>query len=288
MSPILNSILVLSGSGILIAAVLYLVAKKFKVYEDPRIDEVEKILPGANCGACGSAGCHAFAERLVGSDEENFAKCFCPVGGNNTMKTVASYLGFAASDKEKTIAVLRCNGSKKNAPQKVKYEGTKSCRLAHMTFAGESGCPYGCLGFGDCVEVCKFGALSIDEETGLPVVDEEKCTSCGACVAKCPRNLFEIRPAGKNNKRIYVACMNQEKGATARKNCVAACIGCGKCSKVYETDAIVVNNNLSYISPKVDIENYGSQIVGCCPTGAIIGVGIASEKTEKIIKDKEV
>ena len=288
MNPILNSIISLSGMGAFIASVLYITAKKFKVYEDPKIDDVEKALPGANCGACGYAGCRAFAESLVKADEAKFAKSFCPVGGNNTMKAVAALLGFEAKEKEKTIAVLRCNGSKQNATSKILYQGAESCLLAHLTFAGESGCPYGCLGLADCVKVCNFDALHIDENTGLPVVDEEKCTSCGACVKKCPRGLFEIRPKGKDNKRIYVACMNQEKGAVAKKNCAVACIGCGRCAKVYETDAVTINNNLSYISPKVDVENYGGQIVGCCPTGAIIGINVVSEKLEKVSKNKEV
>lgn len=284
MNPvILNSLISLSGIGVFLAVILYMIAKKFKVYENPKIDEIESFLPSANCGACGYTGCRAFAENLVKTNEADFSNFFCPVGGNNVMKKIAEVLQFKALEKEKTVAVLRCKGSKQNAPSKNEYKGISSCYLAHLTYSGESGCAYGCLGLGDCIDVCKFDALHLDEETGLPVVDTEKCTSCGACVKKCPRHLFEIRP--KSDKYIYVACMNQDKGAVAKKNCKVACIGCGRCAKVYETDDVVIENNLSYIKPQIDVENYGGLIVGSCPTNAIVGVGVEPLKPSKNKKE---
>jgi Na+-translocating ferredoxin:NAD+ oxidoreductase subunit B len=247
------------------AVILFFVAQKFKVIEDPKIDEVEEAVPGANCGGCGYAGCRAFAEAIVKSGTlEGYN---CPVGGNDVMAAIAKIMGLEAEVKEPMIAVLRCNGSQENAPQKIKYEGAATCGFAHGLYSGESGCPFGCLGLADCVVSCDFDALFMDEKTGLPVVIADKCVACGACVKACPRNIFELRPKGKKDRRIHVACINKEKGAPAKKNCDVACIGCGKCVKVCPFDAITLKENLAYI-------NYEKcklcrKCVTECPTNAI-------------------
>ncbi len=284
---ILNSVLMLGGAGIIGAVILYIVSVKFKVFEDERIDVVETMLPGANCGACGKTGCRAFATAVVGADEKDFVNLFCPVGGNKTMANVANFMGYTATEKEPHIAVLRCNGSLANAPKKVEYDGAPSCRLAHNIHAGESGCPHGCLGLADCVSVCNFDALHMNEVTGLPEVDAEKCTACGACVKMCPRHLFELRPKGKDNKRVYVSCMNTQKGGTAKKNCKVACIGCGKCERTCADGSVKIENNLSYISASVNIDEFGGALVGCCPTGAIAGVNVEPVVPEKKVKKAE-
>ncbi len=126
------------------------------------------------------------------------------------------------------------------------------------------------------MSVCDFGALSIDKEKGLPVVDEEKCTSCGACVNICPRGLFEVRPL--KDKRVFVACKNTQKGGVAKKNCKVACIGCSKCKRTCDIDEVVVENSLSYISPKIDADKYGIDLVKCCPTKAIVGINLEENK----------
>lgn len=197
------------------------------------------------------------------------------------MQKVADTLGYKAEKKEETLAVLKCNGTCDNAPAKIFFDGVTSCRLADKISIGQTGCPNGCLRMGDCVKVCKFDALHIDAQTGLPVVDEKKCTSCGACVKMCPRHLFEIRPKGKNGERVYVACNNTQKGALARKNCKAACIGCMKCKKICEE--VIVENNLSYISKDVSATQYGAELAKNCPTGAIIykPAQNSEEKNEK-------
>ncbi len=265
---ILISMAVLGGIALISAIILYMASKKFSVSEDARILEIDAVLPQANCGGCGKAGCHDFAASCVSASEKEFCKLNCPVGGQSVMNKIASILGYAAVKQERTVSVLRCNGTCENAPAKIMYDGVSSCRIANHISSGLSGCPNGCLRLGDCVKACPFDALHIDKKTGIPVVDESKCTSCGACVRICPRQLFEIRPYGSNGQRVYVACRNTQKGALARKNCKAACIACGKCSKICSD--ISIDNNLSYIPSTIDASQYGEDLVKSCPTGAIV------------------
>ncbi len=272
----MNSVIVYSmvTMGVIAASaatILFFVAKKFRVDEDPRIDQVAALLPGANCGGCGFPGCRGLAEALVGAaDQGDISSLRCPAGGTETMTQVAQILGLQAAATDPTIAVLRCQGSCEHAPAKLRYQGAQKCAVAHALFAGENGCAYGCLGLGDCVSACKFDALAIDAKTGLPVTDAAKCVSCGACVKACPRRIIEIRPRGRKDRRVWVSCMNREKGAVARKNCAVACIACGKCAKTCpeKVQAITVDNNLAYIDYKKCIAC--GMCVTVCPTGAIL------------------
>ena len=251
--------------GLLLAVVLYLVAKKFKVEEDPRVDEVEKVMPGANCGGCGFAGCRAFAQACV--EAPNLDNNFCPVGGNEVMKKVAAVLGMEVAEKAPMVAVVRCNGTCENRPKTNESDGYKSCMVKAALYSGDTGCFYGCLGCGDCVAACQFGAISMDPVTGLPVVDEEKCTGCGACAKACPKKIIELRNKGPKNRRIFVSCVNMEKGATARKACKSACIGCGKCEKACPFGAVKVEHNVAYID--FNKCKLCRKCVVECPTGAI-------------------
>lgn len=274
MNPILLALIILGVLGLLFGVIIYVVGQKFKVIEDPLIDEVAEMLPGANCGGCGYAGCRAFAETLVKT--KSFEGLSCPVGGNALIADIAPLLGIEAVEKEPDIAVVRCNGTRENAKSKLNFDGAESCAFAHNLFSGESGCPHSCLGLGDCVVSCSFDAIFIDEKTGLPVVSEEKCIACGACVKACPRSIIELRPKGKKSRRIYVQCVNKEKGAVARKNCIVACIGCGKCVKICAYEAITMENNLAYIDPlKCKLCR---KCVAECPTGAIVELNFPPRK----------
>lgn len=268
-STVLFTIAMLSALGLLAAVILYFVAQKFKVVEDPRIDTVNEALPGANCGGCGYTGCRAFAETLVKS--ESFEGLNCPVGGADTMAKIAVILDRQPVAVEPRVAVVRCNGSPDHAIRTSFYDGAVSCRVAHALYGGQTACQYGCLGCGDCVEACKFDAMYMDPVTQLPVIIDYKCVACGACVKACPRNIIELRKRNKKDRKIFVSCINKDKGGPARKACQVACIGCGKCVKVCPYEAITMDNNLAFIdSFKCKLCR---KCVTECPTGAILEIG---------------
>ena len=277
---IIWTIAIITVLGLLLALVLYLVAEKFKVVEDPRIDEVEKVMPGAQCGGCGFAGCRAFAEAAVKAP--NLDNNFCPVGGNDVMAKVAAILGYEVKAKAPMVAVVRCNGSCTNRPTVNTYDGYPSCKVKAALYSGDTGCAFGCLGCGDCVAACQFGALSMDPQTGLPVVDASKCTACGACTKACPKGIIELRPQGPRGMRMYVSCVNKDKGPSAKKACAAACIGCGICAKTCRHGAITVENNIAYIDPEKC--KLCRECEAMCPTGAIHAVGFPKPLDKEAVK----
>ncbi len=279
---IIWTIAVVTVLGLVLALVLYLVAERFKVEEDPRIDLVEKAMPGANCGGCGYAGCRAFAESAVKAP--NLDNHFCPVGGNDTMKNVAAILGYEVKAKAPEVAVVRCNGTCTARPRVNNYDGYPSCKVKAALYSGDTGCAFGCLGYGDCVAACQFGALSMDPETGLPVVDEEKCTGCGACSKACPKHIIELRPKGPRGMRVFVSCLNKDKGPVAKKACLNACIGCGICAKTCTHEAIVMENNIAYIDASKC--KLCRECEAMCPTGAIHGVGFPKPLDKDAVKER--
>ena len=272
MNYILSAVLVLGLIALLAAVLLYAVSKKFAVKTDPRVGEVTSLLPGANCGGCGFAGCANMAEALVkGADNGTIEGLRCPVGGDAVMAQVAQHLGMEATKSEPMVAVVRCNGTCEHRPRIVEYDGLQTCAAVNASGRGETACGYGCLGSGDCTRACQFDAIHMNPETGLPEVDEDKCTACGACAKACPRHIIELRKKGPRGMRIYVQCVNKDKGAVARKGCEVACIGCGKCQRTCQFDAITIENNLSYID--YNKCRLCTKCVSECPTGAIIQVG---------------
>ena len=272
-TTIIYTIISLCAIGIASAVILYFVAQKFKVEEDPRIDTVESILPGANCGGCGKPGCRGFAEATVKAT--SIEGLFSPEGGAETMTKVAAALGMEVTVQTPQIAVVRCNGTCDHRQRTSQYDGYKSCAIEHSLYRGETDCTFGCLGCGDCVTACPFDAIHMDEN-GLPVVSEEKCVACGACVKACPRNIIELRNKGVKGRRVFVCCVNKDKGNIARKACTAACIGCGKCVKECPFEAITLENNLAYIDFRKC--RLCRKCVSVCPTHAIHEVNFPPRK----------
>lgn len=284
---ILYTIVILVGLGGIAAVVLYFVSKKFYVQEDERIARVESVLPNTNCGGCGKPGCHAFALAVVESGD--LTTLHCPVGGNDVMKQVAEILGVKAIEHDPYIAVVRCSGSFEYRKKTNVYDGAHSCAVAAQLYSGDTGCAYGCLGLGDCVEACDFEAMYMDEKTGLPVVIEDKCTACNACVTTCPKDILELWPLGKKNQRVYVACLNEEKGSTARKECAVACSGCAKCMEACRYDAITVEHNLASID--YDKCKLCMECIETCDVRNILAVNVPDDKivaaTQQRIKREE-
>lgn len=279
MNSILSAVIVLGVIALIAAVILYACSKKFAVKEDPRIGQVSALLPQANCGGCGFPGCGGMASALVkGADAGSLEGLFCPVGGQEVMSQVADLLGMAVANTDPMVAVVRCNGTCEHRPRIAEYDGLHTCAAMNSTGAGETGCGFGCLGCGDCVKACQFDAIHMNPETGLPEVDEEKCIACGACTKACPRHIIELRKKGPKGRRVYVQCVNKDKGAVAKKSCSVACIGCGKCQKACKFDAITIENNLSYID--FNKCRMCTKCVDECPTGAIVKVNFPVKKAK--------
>lgn len=283
---LIYTIATLSAIGTSAAVVLYIVSRKFHVYEDPRIDEVEGALPSANCGGCGFAGCRAFAEACVKAtalDDLN-----CPVGGNETMTSVAGILGLESVKRDSRIAFIRCNGICDHRPKTSMFDGASTCAISASVYGGDTDCQYGCLGYGDCFDACDFDAIELRSDLGVPKIIDDKCVACGACVDACPKNLIELRKQNPRNRKVVVACMNQEKGGVARKSCTVACIGCTKCEKECKFDAITIKNNLAFIDS--DKCKLCRKCVPVCPTGSILEENFPPRKVkveEKLVSSTE-
>jgi len=238
------------------------IAHRFlRVEEDPRLEILEEMLPGSNCGACGEAGCRAFAEKLI---EGVHKPSRCTVSSPEAIESIAAFLGVDAGKEERRVARLHCAGGLGLAEQIAEYEGYESCRAAHLIGGGGKGCAWGCLGLGDCMRACTFDAIRMNERK-LPVVDVDKCTACGDCVDVCPRDLFEIMPLSHT---LIVQCSAPLEGEEARAVCRVACDACGRCAQDAAPGLIRMSNNL----PVVDYAAGGParpQATFRCPTGAI-------------------
>ncbi len=259
---VISALVFMSGLGIVLATVLAFANKKLHVQEDPRIDEVEEMLPGTNCGACGCPGCRAFAETCVAGDI-NPAKC--TVSSKDMVTFIADYLGVEAADHEKIVARLACAGGNHVARMRAEYSGMGTCRAAVAAGGGGKACAWGCLGLGDCEVSCDFDAIHMDKH-GLPVVNEEKCVACNDCVEACPLDLFSLHPV---SHQLWVACKSLAQGDAALADCEVACTGCARCAADAPEGLIDIRNNLAVVDYSKN--NLASRIpIQRCPTGAIV------------------
>lgn len=260
MSVFIVPLLVLGILGLLLGIGLAIASKKFAVKTDPKVDIVFGILPGANCGACGFAGCLGYAKEIV----EGRAKTgLCPVGGEDASKKIAEVLGIEITSRQKLVARIHCGGDISEKRQRGNYNGVKTCLSATLVSGGTVMCSYGCLGFSDCVNVCPFDAIKLRENLP-PEIDEEKCTACGLCVKSCPRNLIELTPL---EKRFLIACSSHDKGKITRQVCDVGCIACGLCVKKCPEKACTLENNLARID-YIKCKNLG-ECFKACPTKCI-------------------
>lgn len=242
-----TAVVSLTGLGLVAAYGLSLASKKFHVDVDPRLETIEGILPGLNCGACGYAGCSGFAVGLLEGEAEPTA---CAPGGEGVISELADFLGLEVGDLVKQVAVLHCGGGAGKVEMEAEYDGVLDCRAALLIGGGVKACRYSCVGFGTCEAVCPFDAIAIGSE-GLPVVIPEKCTACNKCVAACPRKVLTLEPV---THEVRVRCHSEDAGGRVRKVCKVGCTGCGICEKVCPVEAARVDDNLAFINPDKCVE----------------------------------
>jgi len=257
MGTVAAAIIVLGVLGGVFGIGLAIVARRFSVHVDPRVEQIEEALAGANCGACGYAGCRQYAEAIAAGQVECGR---CPLAGVEAVRAIARITGVEAEVKEKQVAVVHCQG--RDVADRFRYDGIADCRAAALAQGGPKACAYGCLGFGTCAAVCPFDAITMVD--GLPHVDEARCVGCGRCVEACPNHLIAIHPL---SHYVHVLCRSRDKGGTVKRICDTGCIGCKKCEKACKFEAIHVEDFLAVID--YDKCTSCAACVKACPTGAI-------------------
>lgn len=264
MNAVVIAGIVLSGLGLVLGIALTIVNKVFYVAIDEKLLELRGAMPGANCGGCGFPGCDACADAIY----NNIAPVdICPVGGSPLADRLALIMGVEIKPAQvKLVAKVRCQGSSEKCGNKFDYVDLPDCKAALFVAAGHKNCEYGCLGLGSCETACKFDALHIDSEKKLPIVDDEKCVACGACVTACPKKLIKLQPV---NLPVRVLCLNFNKGKQVKDVCSIGCIGCTLCAKKCKHGAITMINNLPVIHDEVCVGCMECALV--CPTKAIYG-----------------
>ena len=268
---VVTPIIVMGILGAFMAGMLLVASKKFAVKENPLVEELLEVLPGANCGACGFAGCRAFAEEKVKNPSGD---AFCPPGGEKVCQAMAEILGIKMEAQKPMVARLKCSGTNDVSAKVGTYEGIEDCRAAMLVSPGQKICPYGCIGLGSCISACNFGAIS--KYNGIVKINEKKCVGCRACVAACPKNLIQMMP---KDSTIYVACSSNDRGGQVRTACSAGCIGCRQCEKACPVDAISVTDFLA----KVDHE----KCIQCGKCVEVCPVNVIQDLNPKVKKNKE-
>lgn len=247
--------------GALCAVMLVLASKLFAVPEDKRFSELRETLPGANCGACGYAGCDGYAKALC--EDDSVKTNLCTPGADAVAKKIADILGKEAEDVIEKVAVIHCYGDCEHTSNKMDYLGINSCEAAKTMYGGKGRCGFGCIGFGDCVKACSQDAICL--KNGIAHINTRLCVGCGTCLKACPQGLIELIP---DEERALVTCSNKEKGAVARNKCSNACIGCKKCEKSCPSGAIRVEDSLARIDYSLCVKC--GLCAESCPVGCII------------------
>lgn len=253
-----------AGLGALLGLLLAVASRLLVVRKDERLEALEKALPGANCGACGFAGCAAYAAAIVGGE---IALDLCTVGGAEAAKRVSSIMGvdFQAGAAVKRVPQVHCRGGKGTAKYAFEYSGVEDCNALRALYGGNKVCKHGCLGLGSCIRVCPVNAIDYDAD-GLVWVNKQLCISCGKCVQVCPTGVMRWVPVEAD---LLVACNSTDKGAAVRKYCTVGCIACRICEKKSPEGGFKVEDNLA----RIDYLAAGnrSEAAAACPTKCIIG-----------------
>lgn len=252
------AILTLGILGLFFGLLLAVTARVFTVQSDPQVDAVREVLPGANCGACGYAGCVNFAGAVVQGKAKTNG---CIPGGEETARAVAEVLGQKFEEAVQPVATVFCIGDVTRAADRYIYDGVKECAAANSIYGGFKACRYGCLGLGDCVRACIFDAIKMGKH-GLPVVDSEKCTGCGLCAEACPRDIIKMLPKGEQGH--LVLCSSHDRGKAVSSVCSVGCIACKACIKACPRDAIVMEDNLAVIDQE-KCDDCGECVLKCKP-----------------------
>jgi len=261
---VLLAVTILAGVGLAFAGLIALTHRKFKVWEDPRIDVVVGMLPGANCGACGQPGCRTFADLLV---DGSIQPGGCNVMSDEQLAAVAGFLGVETGAVNRRVARLLCAGGRDVTVAQADYLGLATCKAAAAVAGGGRGCAWGCLSYGDCAVVCDFDAITMNA-VGLPVVAPAKCTACGDCVEACPKDLFVIMPF---DQKLIVQCRSLLEGDAIQAVCRVACTACGKCVLDAAPGLIQISNGLAVVD--YDKNALATPAATArCPTGAIVWV----------------
>jgi Na+-translocating ferredoxin:NAD+ oxidoreductase RNF subunit RnfB len=254
-------LVVLAALGVVFGVALAIVASRFVVKVDPKVEQVRETLPGANCGACGFAGCMGYAEAVVGNPD--VASSLCAPGKAAVAEKVAAITGKKAEKVDPKIARVFCQGGTSLSQRKFIYTGALDCTAAVLAAGGDKACDYGCLGYGTCMRACPFDAITMSADN-LPVISKEKCTACGKCVAACPKQVIELGPMAK---AVVISCHSRDKGPDTKKKCQVGCIACSMCVRTCPVEAIKLENNLA----RIDF----AKCITCglcvkkCPTSAI-------------------
>jgi Na+-translocating ferredoxin:NAD+ oxidoreductase subunit B len=266
MEPLTISMMGLGGLAAALASALGVADRYLRVEVDPRVEKIVEALPSVNCGACGYAGCSAYAEAMVKSDA---SASKCAPGGRDVAEEIAEIMGTEAGAMAKQIAVIHCRTTIDERKVRARYVGPTSCALDH-NLGGHTECSYGCLGQGECVASCPFDSIQLIK--GLPVVDPEKCTACGNCVDACPRDIITLEPFDAEHGVVYVACNSEDKGPAAKRVCDQSCLGCGICRKQSEHGLFDIKNFLA-VPLQEAISQYqeeADELITKCPRESIV------------------